>query len=469
MSVSASLGRRSRLTAVFVCVLLLLGFLADRTAFGAGAPPGAAAAASYYVDPVNGSSANPGTSAQPWKSFQDIFAQGRTYGSGDVVYLRSGNYGAAVVNGGVSSGNRTIKAAPGAVPRMKTLRFAAGATHWTVDGVLVSPQEADGTYTTGNLVQFDSGATNDILQNSQVRAASDAAADTWYNNDWVNRSGTGIVVIGSNNQVVNNQIRNVRNGVMLERTSTAGAGATGGVVRGNSVNHFWEDAYRCKVSGCLVEYNSAVNSYAVVPPGTEADPPHRDMFQSYRGDGSFTPVTNVVLRANVFISRMGTRYSKIPFQYNGKYTIQGLGAFDGPYSNWTIENNVVQVEVGLAMGLYGMNNSRIVNNTVVPRYPAADSEIRLTNQKDGTPPTGDIVRNNLAHSFNTAAAADAQHSNNITVGTSYSTYFVNYQSGDLHLKAGNPAIGAATNRDAPTIDADRKARSAPYDVGAYEF
>ncbi|MYX56171.1 hypothetical protein GTZ89_10750 [Streptomyces sp. SID8382] len=142
MSVSASLGRRSRLTAVFVCVLLLLGFLADRTAFGAGTPPGAAAAASYYVDPVNGSSANPGTSAQPWKSFQDIFAQGRTYGSGDVVYLRSGNYGAAVVNGGVSSGNRTIKAAPGAVPRMKTLRFAAGATHWTVDGVLVSPQEA---------------------------------------------------------------------------------------------------------------------------------------------------------------------------------------------------------------------------------------------------------------------------------------------------------------------------------------
>lgn len=32
-------------------------------------------------------------------------------------------------------------------------------------------------------------------------------------------------------------------------------------------------------------------------------------------------------------------------------TIQGLSAFDGPYGNWTIENEVIMVEVGLAMGL----------------------------------------------------------------------------------------------------------------------
>ncbi|MER6085719.1 hypothetical protein [Streptomyces sp. NPDC001833] len=106
-----------------------------------------------------------------------------------------------------------------------------------------------------------------------------------------------------------------------------------------------------------------------------------------------------------------------------------------------------------------MKDSKIVNNTVVPRYPATDSEIRLTNQKDGTPPTGDVVRNNLAHAFNTAAAAGAQHSNNIVVGTSYSTYFTDYVSGDLHLKAGCPAIGAATTRDAPTADADDTPRS----------
>ncbi|MFF3755381.1 choice-of-anchor Q domain-containing protein [Streptomyces sp. NPDC002018] len=468
MSISRT-SRRTSLLVCVVCVVLVLGFQADRTAFGTGTSPAAATAAAYYVDPAAGSASNPGTADRPWRTLQEVFASGRTFAAGDILYLRSGNHGSPVITGGVASGVRTVTAAPGATPRMKTLRFASGATRWTVDGVVVSPQEADGTYTTGNLVQFDAGATHDILRNSHVRAASDAAADTWNNNDWVGRSGTGVMVIGADNQVLDNQIRNVRNGVMLERTSQAGAGATGAVVRGNSVNHFWEDAFRCKVSGCLVEYNSAVNSYAVVPPGMESDPPHRDMFQSYRGDGSFTPVTGVVLRGNVFISRTGTRYAKIPFQYNGTYTIQGIGAFDGPYRNWTIENNVVQVEVGLAMGLYGMNDSKIVNNTVVPRYPATDSEIRLTHQKDGTPSNGDIIRNNLARTFNTGAATNTQHSNNITVGATYSAYFVDHPGGDLHLKPGSPAIGGGTTRDAPTLDADRKQRSTPLDVGAYEF
>jgi hypothetical protein len=460
--VAAHAHRRGRAA---VWALVLVGVWAGGVFSGAAT---AQAAGSYYVDPVNGSPSNPGTSTLPWRTLADAFAGGRSFAAGSVIYLRSGNYGNAVVSGSVASGTRTIRAEAGATPRMKTLRFASGATRWTVDGVTVSPQEADGTYTTGNLVQFDSGATANTLQNSRVRAAGDGTVSTWSNDDWVSRSGTAVMVIGRDNQVLDNQIRNVRNGLTLERTSTAGAGATGAVVRGNRVEHFWEDAYRCKVNGCLLEYNTAVNSYAVVPAGMENDPPHRDMFQSYRGDGSFTPVTGVVLRGNVFVSRLGTRYTKIPFQYNGEYTIQGIGAFDGPYAGWIIENNVVQVEVGLAIGLYGMNNSRIVNNTVVPRSPATDSEIRLTDQKDGTPSSGNIIRNNLAHRFNTGAGVNTQHSNNIAVGTAYSTYFVDYAGGNLHLRASAPAVGAGTTRDAPVTDADGRPRSAPYDVGAYE-
>ncbi len=426
-------------------------------------------AGAYYVDPVNGSPSNPGTSASPWRTLEQVFSAGKQFASGDVIYLRNGNHGNPVIAGGVSSGNVTIQAQSGQTPMMQSLRFQSGATHWIVSGVLVSPQEANGSFTTGNLVQFDSGATFNTFQNSQLRYATDATATTWVNSDWVNKTGTAIMVIGSNNQVIGNQIRNTHNGVQLDRTSTAGAGATNSVVRGNSINHFWEDAFRCRVSGCDVEYNSAINSYAVVPPGTESDPPHRDMFQSYRGDGSFTTIANVIVRGNVFIARQGTRYTNIPFQYNGHYTIQGLSAFDGPYSGWTIENNVVMVEVGLAMGLYGMNDSKIVNNTVVPDPLGTDSEIRITNQKDGTPSNNNILRNNLAHTLNVSAATNLHQSNNITVGTAYSTYFVNYGGYNVHLKSGSPAINAGTTTDAPSIDADRKQRSAPYDVGAYEY
>lgn len=119
------------------------------------------------------------------------------------------------------------------------------------------------------------------------------------------------------------------------------------------------------------------------------------------------------------------------------------------------------------MGLYGMNDSRIVNNTVVPRDLATASEIRLTHQKDGTPSSGDIIRNNLARAFNTGAAVNTQHSNNITVGTDYARYFADHPGGDLHLKPGSPAINGGTDRNAPTVDADRRQRSAPFDVGAY--
>jgi len=422
----------------------------------------------YYCDPVRGLPTNPGTAESPWRRLEELFSAGKTFTDGDIIHLRSGNHGAPVIKGALGSGSRTIEAEPGQSPVMKTLRFAAGATHWVVDGVLVSPQEADGSLTTATLVQFDDGATNNVFQNSQLRYAPDSIASTWNNAAWLANSGTAIEVIGRDNQIIGNQIRNTHVGVMVDRTPTGGA--TGTLVRGNSMNHFWEDAYRGKIGDCTFEYNSAVNSYAVVPAGTEGDPPHRDMFQSYSGVASLPPIDNVVLRGNVFIARQGTRYSAVPFQYNGHYTIQGISAFDGPYRNWTIENNVVMVEVGLAMSLYGMSSSKILNNTVVPDSFGTDSELRVFNQKDGTPPNDNIIRNNLAHTLNFAPEVKVAQSNNLAVSSAdYTTFFVNYAAGDLHLKAGSPAINAGTSTDAPSIDADRAPRQAPFDVGAYEF
>jgi hypothetical protein len=431
----------------------------------------------YYCDPVHGLPTNPGTQAAPWRRLEEVFAANKVFADGDIIHLLSGNHGSPVIGGGIPSGNRTILGEPGAAPVLKTLRFAAGATRWTVDGVLVSPEEADGSFIAGVLVQFDTGATNNVLRSSQLRYAPDAIAATWANASWLSNSGTAIMVMGHDNQILGNQLRNVHNGIMVERTSTAGEGGIGSIVRNNRIDHFWEDAYRGKVSDCTFEYNMAVNSYAVVPPGTESDPPHRDMFQSFRGDGSFTSIDRVVLRGNVFIARQGQRYTVVPFQYNGHYTIQGLSAFDGPYGNWTIENNVIMVEVGLAMGLYGMSNSTIANNTVVPNPLATDSLIRVTDEKAGTasptsgkPSNNDLIINNLVHGLDINAVTNRTESNNLVLArTDYTTYFVNYAAGDLHLRAGSPAINAGTMANAPTIDADQALRVAPFDVGAYEF
>jgi hypothetical protein len=108
---------------------------------------------------------------------------------------------------------------------------------------------------------------------------------------------------------------------------------------------------------------------------------------------------------------------------------------------------------------------------VVPDSFGTDSEIRIVNQKgDVSTSDNDTIRNNLVHTLNIAAATNAHTSNNLTANAAtYAMFFVNYGAGDLHLKAGSPAIDAGTTMDAPTVDADKATRSAPFDVGAYEF
>jgi hypothetical protein len=75
-----------------------------------------------------------------------------------------------------------------------------------------------------------------------------------------------------------------------------------------------------------------------------------------------------------------------------------LSAFDGPYSDWTVENNVIMV--GLAMSLYGIDSSKIVNNTVIPDAFGSDSEIQIVNQKGNVSTSdNDVIRNNLVHTL----------------------------------------------------------------------
>jgi hypothetical protein len=111
-----------------------------------------------------------------------------------------------------------------------------------------------------------------------------------------------------------------------------------------------------------------------------------------------------------------------------------------------------------------------VNNTVVPDSFGTNSEIRIVNEKGGSPSDNDIIRNNLVHTLNIGAATHAQVSNNLTAdAATYSSFFLSYAAGDLHLKAGSPAVDAGTMTDAPGTDADKAPRTAPYDVGAYEL
>ena len=152
---------------------------------------------------------------------------------------------------------------------------------------------------------------------------------------------------------------------------------------------------------------------------------------------------------------------------------QGIGAFDGWYDDWVVENNVVATGHYHGISLLGARNCRVVNNTVVvnPFYTgAAEPWITITYHKDGSLGTGNVMNNNLYSRLpDTSFPVVGTSQNNNLVSTSYTSHFVDYAGLDFHLKSTSSAVGYGTTSNAPTIDLDGVTRSVPYDAGAYEF
>ncbi|MDR3519185.1 MAG: hypothetical protein P4M00_25605, partial [Azospirillaceae bacterium] len=121
-------------------------------------PPTSPAGHSYYVDPVNGSMANDGSSSAPWSNLQAVLNSGlvaslyyKTYvtgaslsgphpnavvEAGDTIHLRSGNYGAIKVANAYNDGFVTIAAETGQTPVFSSL-VVEGAAKWIFQGITV--------------------------------------------------------------------------------------------------------------------------------------------------------------------------------------------------------------------------------------------------------------------------------------------------------------------------------------------
>ena len=83
---------------------------------------------------------------------------------------------------------------------------------------------------------------------------------------------------------------------------------------------------------------------------------------------------------------------------------------------------------------------------------------------------GEQLQLRVQHCREQLRGGSARHGGRLTIAAgAYAAFFVNYGASDVHLKPGSSAIDAGTTTDAPAIDAERAMRSAPYDVGAYEF
>ena len=368
---------------------------------------------------------------------------------GDTISLLSGNYSDFTLSGKNNSSFITIRAYTGATPVFTSIDIH-NSSNWKLYGVDIKPRYSSGADGT-EAVNLDGNFLT--IENCIINYSDDISG--WIASDWLARAGNGVIMDGSNINVISNTITVVDHGIACS--------ANNSLVSHNLIVNFRGDGIRGLSNDVIYEYNIIKNSYDV-------DDNHDDGFQSWSygsgGVGTGT-VYNVTLRGNTIINFEDPNQ---PF----KGELQGIGLFDGMFENWLVENNLIITNHWHGISFYGAINCKIINNTVVDNdnTPEPDPWIMVNDHKNGTPSSGVIVRNNIATDYSLTGGYTEDHNIEITMNQA-PTYFINPSGGigNYHLINNSPAIDAGSGNGAPNIDKDGVSRpqGSSFDIGCYEF
>ncbi len=368
---------------------------------------------------------------------------------GDTISLLTGNYSDLTISGKNNNSFVTIRAYNGATPVFNSIDIH-NSNYWKLFGVDIKPRYSSGADGT-EAVNLDGNFLT--VENCIVNYSDNISG--WTDSDWLARTGNGVIMDGSNINVIINTITAVYHGFACS--------ANNSLVSHNLIANFRGDGIRGLGDDDVYEYNTIKNAYDV-------DDNHDDGFQSWSygsgGVGTGT-VYNVTLRGNTIIN-----FEDPNQPYRGN--LQGVGLFDGMFENWLVENNLIITDHWHGISFYGAVNCKIINNTVVDNNnsPEPDPWIMVSDHKNGTPSSGVIVRNNIATDYSLTGGYTEDHNIEITMNQA-PTYFINPSGGigDYHLINTSPAVNAGSGNGAPNIDKDGVVRpqGSGFDIGCYEF
>jgi parallel beta-helix repeat protein len=399
-------------------------------------------ATGYYCSP-SGSMADSGTSAaSPWATLQEVFTEGKTFLPGDTLYLMSGNHGFPVILGS-NTGDVVITVYNDDEPVLNRIDFN-GASHWIIEKVKVYTASAPPkdpilehpVYPiSGNtLVRIMNGSSYITLSDCYVFSIENSFY--WTKNDWNYKAWNGVMVEGSCNHctIAACHIKNVNFALPV-------SGSNYTHVVNSLIENFCGDGI-VPGNNNIIEYNTFRDSY-------KTNGNHCDLAQGFN-------ISNLIFRGNQLIGRT-------PAHSAIETDCQGIGFFDGTFTNCIIENNVVSVETYHGLTLFNAINCKIINNTLTDMTTGGLVPwMNITG-------SGNIIRNNISSSMNTIEGT-SDH-NLVILRSKYSNYFVDPENQDYHLKAGSPAINAGSDAEAPQNDLDKTERPqyGVTDIGAYEY
>lgn len=434
----------------------LLNIMLLVCSFGAGA-------ATYYVR-TDGSNSNTGTTDSAGGAWLTVQKAASTVAAGDTVIVKAGTYGERVwVNGANgTSGSPITFQASGAV----TLGSFYVFREWYVfDGFSYNGTGA-GTY--DGLVELAAGAKNIQILNSIF----DTTAACYHVSSF-QLAASNILVSG------NSFLDTTYHSVSIQGTHYT------------VVSNRWEspnggDALRLLCSNSQVRHNTWTNWSNLI-----GSVNHSDAIQSFSDNGEIA--TNNVIAFNVMINCVSNQIGNI-----------GDSGNVGRVSDWTWYNNLF-VSVDWAMSI-AAPKFRFYNNTFVLSGNNTGAPILFlyfAEETWGKAHYCEAIGNIFYHcgadpanaaqgwyySTDLASLTGFVADYNLVVGTGAGTtknsnwtalgreahgingsdpLFVG--SGSYSLQAGSPAIGAGSDLSAVfTTDLAGNTRSAPWDIGAYEY
>lgn len=433
-----------------------------------------ARAATFYCDPATGSPQGDGSAERPWRTIEEVIAGGlidlrdkdgqpavrpRTRAatgiqpgpvkSGDTILLRSGRHGVIRIPRGYNDQFITIAAEKGQTPQVGWVEIGEGRK-WLIKGLTVSPSPrpaaASSIPSTSSMASIPT--TPPRLPHSLVMLGERGGEDSselvvedcfiysvldtmaWSGRDWVEKPQNGIWLgrHGKGHVARNNYVLNTRFGIALCAPDC--------IAEGNVVANFSGDGMRATRDGQIVQYNVIKNIFVGARDG---DRNHDDGIQVFLFNVGTGTVRNIVLRGNIILEREN---DSLPL----RNSLQGIGCFDGPLVNFTVEKNVVCVNHYHGISLYDAQGCTIQDNTVFNRSASRMRPwVMLGSKKKQA--AGNTVRNNFAFSFSFRADAGVKAENNREVTEAdYKAKlvelsgFINNKFGAVHPTAKRPRL-----------------------------
>lgn len=428
----------------------------------------------FYIDPINGDIGNDGSETSPWSTLQEVIDNNmiESYKNsplpydplanilvvnnpngivkgGDTLLLRNGLHGNILIRNYNNLEIITVKNDEGHNNAVLEKLQIQGGRNWKFEGLEIS-SEPYGNYLNGILVFFESHGFQGPVSHIDISNCRVFSTETPWTEaqDWIDKSSHGIYANGDSINVFNNTVSNVNMGISAKGDYI--------IAKNNKVINFSGDGMRILGSYILFESNTIKNCYDV-------DENHDDGIQSFTTTGLV--VDNNTIRNNIIINFEDPNQPL-------RGPLQGIGCFDGWYNNWVIENNLICVDHWHGISLYGANNCRIINNTVLdptPQVTPGMSWIRIDDHAPGSPSTNCVVKNNVSNNF----VVTAETGNNVALTTldEYAVHFPLYENIDYHLAPSSSLIDAADDLVAPAFDLDFFPRpaGAASDIGCYEY